>query len=168
MAKLLKIPVFDKDDYLERLFEERGIGNTDWRHKLSREADECFIDQSKSLPQVILVSHWRPRNVAVEFGTPTDWIVDSFEKIIELYCTCPVEIAASRFKNRTRHPGHVDKSRSFDETVAWLREYDKYLPLKIGQQIVVSTVDNKWAETIKQELPARISNLYLRRDVHER
>ena len=83
IAKYFKLPYFDKDDYLERLFVERGIGDSGWRHILSRKADEQFMKDSSSANEAVLVSHWRPMGLGVEFGTPAEWIAGSFGKVIE-------------------------------------------------------------------------------------
>jgi len=42
LAPLLDLPVIDKDQIHERLFEAEGIGNQEWRRTLSRESDEIF------------------------------------------------------------------------------------------------------------------------------
>ena len=49
IAKALNIPMFDKDDYLEKLFEERGINDLAWRQKLSRESDLQFVGEISRL-----------------------------------------------------------------------------------------------------------------------
>ena len=36
VAKALRLPMLDKDELLEALFESRGIGDADWRRRLSR------------------------------------------------------------------------------------------------------------------------------------
>lgn len=152
VSKLLDIPLLDKDDYLERLFDKRGVGDAEWRQKLSREADEYFIDESKSIDEVILISHWRPANITATFGTPTKWLEENFDKVIELYCDCSVEIAALRFTQRKRHVGHVDKLKTYDEIVRWLCEYEQYLPIGFGERINVKTRDTSWRTTLKQNV----------------
>jgi len=39
LAPLLRLPLIDKDDILERLYETRGTGDAAWRRALSRESD---------------------------------------------------------------------------------------------------------------------------------
>lgn len=71
IAKLLAIPILDKDDYLEALFEARGVGDMAWRHKLSREADVIFQREARSINRTVLVSHWRPKGALADYGTHT-------------------------------------------------------------------------------------------------
>jgi shikimate kinase len=56
LAPLLKLPIIDKDDILERLFEARGIGDKGWRRGLSRESDEIFQEEARKTQGVVLVS----------------------------------------------------------------------------------------------------------------
>jgi len=39
LAHALNLPLIDKDDILDRLFESKGVGNAAWRRTLSRESD---------------------------------------------------------------------------------------------------------------------------------
>ncbi len=159
VARILEIPLIDKDDILENLFEKLGTGGTEWRFQLSRGADLDFITASQELAHVVLVSHWRPQKLSVSFGTPVDWIPDSFETIIELLCHCPLKVAALRFKSRLRHPGHNDEAKTLSDVEAWLREYDQYLPIGIGERVVVNTADNEWRQKIKLELKRVLDDL---------
>ena len=156
VAKLLDIPYFDKDDYLENLFTKRGVGNPDWRQSLSREADVEFREDSIAENEVVLISHWRPKGLNVQFGTPTEWISDHFEKVIELYCDCPVELAATRFRSRVRHEGHVDESRSIGEVINWLKGYEKYLPMNLGQKVVIDSTESIGIQIAKDKITAVI------------
>jgi hypothetical protein len=45
---LLGLAVIDKDDILERLFDLKGVGNSDWRRALSREIDLIFRQESEA------------------------------------------------------------------------------------------------------------------------
>jgi predicted kinase len=43
LAGALDLPLIDKDEILESLFDSRGIGDASWRRKLSRESDADWI-----------------------------------------------------------------------------------------------------------------------------
>ena len=139
IADLLAVPFIDKDAFLEDLFRKRGIGGPGWRQRLSRESDRLFIDRAKREPRSVLVSHWRPVNHDATSGTPTEWLDQTFNQVVELYCACPVDVASRRFKRRQRHPGHLDGSRTLDETVSWMRQYAQHLPMMLGTLIEVDT-----------------------------
>jgi cytidylate kinase len=148
VSDLLSIPLLDKDDYLEALFESRGVGDSNWRHKLSREADQLFMSDAESKSKAVLVSHWRPKDASVHYGTPSDWLLSTFHDVIEIYCKCSVSVAANRFINRNRHMGHVDQSRSGTEIQAWLNEYAAFLPIGFGRCISVNSVNEEWKNEI--------------------
>ena len=132
-------PFLDKDIYLERLYEERGIGDSTWRQQLSLESNHLFIEDALIYDQVVLVSHWRPIAAEGPSGTPIKEVLGNYEQVIELYCECPIEQAAKRFINRRRHPGHLDDTRSSIEIMAWMHQYKACLPLDIGRLIAVDT-----------------------------
>ncbi len=135
VAEYLDMKFLDKDDYLESLFEERGIGNRDWRQKISRESDELFRRDAESQRVAVLVSHWRTDSGITNTGTPVKWIMQQFTNTIELYCKCPVEVAEKRFINRLRHPGHLDEMKTPRQIHEWMSEYQKHLPLSLGRLI---------------------------------
>ncbi|EPJ48798.1 MAG: hypothetical protein OFPI_27770 [Osedax symbiont Rs2] len=156
LSESMSLPMLDKDSYLELLFSQRGVGDSNWRQKLSREADKDFSRaaisaQNKRRP-VILVSHWRPTAEQLNFGTPTQWIEHNFSKVIELYCQCPVEIAAARFSKRVRHRGHLDLQKSASQIVEWLTAYSQYLPLNLATTITVDTASGYRLEDVIQQL----------------
>lgn len=144
VSESLSISLLDKDDYLESLFENHGIGGINQRQKLSREADVLFRTAAESENKVVLVSHWRPKNLQVDYGTPCTWIKDTFSTVIEIYCACSVGEASKRFRSRVRHPGHVDESRSTPEINAWLRAYAAHLPINVGRSFMINTENGKW------------------------
>ena len=146
VAEKFDVPLLDKDDYLERLFEERGIGDLAWRQKLSRESDALFQRDARGRKTAVLVSHWRPRGLDSTSGTPVEWLDSHYGHVIELFCRCSVEEAAKRFMNRVRHPGHRDGLKSREEIVAWMHSYDKLLPLTLGALEVVETDSGQGAD----------------------
>src|SRR5262249_40999498 len=119
----LSLPVVDKDDFLDALFEERGIGDSNWRAALSREADVRFAAAAQSVVGACLVSWWRhPTATGAESGTPTEWLRMLQPAVVEVYCHCALDTAAHRFMARARHAGHLDSLRSVSTLRAQLAE----------------------------------------------
>ena len=156
LSVALSIPLVDKDDYLELLFSQRGVGNSQWRAQLSREADDDFIGAAVAteyaFKPLILVSHWRPADQNLDFGTPTQWLEEHFSKVIELYCECPIEIAAARFSCRVRHRGHLDLEKTQGQVLQWLSNYSAYLPLNLSRTMTVNTAAGYQLEEVFQQL----------------
>lgn len=130
----------DKDDVLEALFESTSVRDTNDRRRLSRESDALFRDRASEFDEAVLVSHWRPTNELTHTGTPTDWLSVVFETVVEVHCICDPAIAATRFINRKRHIGHLDRTRSPDEVMTWMSSLSSGYPLGIG---AIVSVDSK-------------------------
>jgi hypothetical protein len=59
--------------------------------------------------------------------------------VVNVHCICDVEIAANRFLQRRRHPGHLDGESSAADVLASLRQLTELPALDIGQRIDVDT-----------------------------
>lgn len=138
LAPMLNLPLIDKDDILNRLFESKGVGNAAWRRTLSRESDVILQQDASSSRGAILVSFWRLPGMPSDSGTPTDWLDAPSHHVVNVHCGCELEVAASRFLQRRRHPGHLDGESSAD-VLASLRKLTQLPPLDIGPRIDVDT-----------------------------
>lgn len=154
LASLLGLAVIDKDDILERLFESKGIGNLASRRTLSRQSDLIFRQEAEASSGALLVSFWHLPGMPVDSGTPTDWLMGLSNRIVTLHCACPVEIAAARFRRRTRHSVHLDSARSCEQILASIRELAQLKPMEFGECVAVDTS----AEIELQNLVRRISS----------
>ena len=139
LAPVLDLPLIDKDDILNRLFMSKGVGNAAWRRTLSRESDVIFQSEATNSNGAILASFWRLAGMSSDAGTPTDWLDAPSHHVVNVHCGCELELAASRFLQRRRHPGHLDGESSSAELLASLRMLTQLPPLDIGPRIDVDT-----------------------------
>ena len=139
VAKRLEYEFFDKDDFLEDLYELEGVSSWEHRKKLSRLSDVAFLEAASKSGSAVLVSHWRPLLGNVESGTPSDWLEREYDLLVEVCCLCPPEEALRRFIARTRHPGHLDNQRDVKDLAERLDALDKRFPLKLGRLLEVRT-----------------------------
>src|SRR5437588_6028974 len=139
LAPLLNLPVLDKDEILERLYETKGIGNAAWRRALSRESDQLFQAAAFEAPGAILVSFWHLPGMASDSGTPIDWLGKLSHRVVHVACVCAPEVAAERWLQRTRHPGHLDDGASKEEVLASIRSIARLESLKVAPRIEVDT-----------------------------
>ncbi|WP_424247161.1 AAA family ATPase [Collimonas pratensis] len=139
VARGLGLSLLDKDDFLESLFEKKGVGDAQWRRKLSQDADRKFIAEAMDSPGSVLVSWWRHPRSSVESGTQTDWLASLPGVIVEIYCRCGADIAARRFLERQRHPGHIDSRWSYTELLASFSEQASLGPLSAGEILEINT-----------------------------
>ena len=139
LAPLLYLPLIDKDDILDRLYETRGIGSADWRRRLSREGDAILQHDATASNGAVLVSFWRVAGMADDSGTPTGWLSALSAALVHLHCVCDPDIAVTRFTSRTRHAGHLDASRSAEEVATSIRALASLPPPALGARIDVDT-----------------------------
>ena len=139
LARALNLPLIDKDDILERLFESKGIGDATWRRELSRKSDAILMADALASDGAVLVSHWHLPGMAPDSGTPTGWLMDLPGQVVNLRCICPPELAAQRFLQRKRHPGHLDSEISFVQALAGFQSLDSAGPLEAGFRVDVDT-----------------------------
>ncbi len=137
IADALDLPYLDKDEFLECLFDSEGVGDGARRQQLSRQSDAAFQEAAEALDAAVLISHWRPRGGPDDTGTPTVWLGETYDTIVEVHCVCSPECAAQRFLARERHPGHLDTARDADQTVRRMRRLAEGYPLGLGELINV-------------------------------
>ncbi|HKV08082.1 MAG TPA: AAA family ATPase [Thermoanaerobaculia bacterium] len=142
VAAALGLPMLDKDDILEALFESLGIGDAEWRRRLSRAADEVLRRQALASHGAVLASWWRHPASREESGTPSEWLRSLPGALVELHCACRPEVAAERFLARQRHEGHLDRFKSPTEILAGFRQQAKLGPLGLGRVVKVDTEQN--------------------------
>jgi len=151
LSRELGLPLIDKDTILEALFDSLGCPDPDVRTRLSRASDEVLFSLAASSVNPVLVNWWNhetapSRLLAI---TPT---------IVEVFCDCPVEVAAARFEARDRHPGHHDRRRSPAEIEEGIRRAREAFPgpLDLGGPLIrVDTSGDLDAEGIVSQARER-------------
>ena len=157
LAIPLCLPVIDKDEILERLFELKGTGDATHRRMLSRESDLIFEEEAKNSEGALLVSFWHSLGMPSDSGTPTNWLPRLSRRLVNLHCNCPPEIAAARFLNRKRHPGHLDGARSGEQLLADIRRIAELQPPDIGRRIEIDTSKDFDFDTLASSIVAALA-----------
>ena len=138
LAAESSLPLFDKDRFLERLFDDgRPIDPTE-RRALSSRADQELERAVRESEEAIVVSWWRHPRSAADSGTPTSWLEGLRGRVVEVYCEVSPEAAAKRFLGRARHPGHMDERWSYEDLLAQLTEAARRGPLNVGPVVKVN------------------------------
>jgi AAA domain len=139
LANALRLELLDKDDFLEALFDTRGVGDVGWRRQLSTAADAQFRRRAELSQGAVLTSWWKhPRSPSAS-GTPTDWLASLRGPRVEVHCRCSAAVAALRFLARARHPGHLDRRWTHAELLAAFEQQASFGPLCIGASLLVNT-----------------------------
>jgi glucokinase len=139
VAEALALPLFDKDEVLEALFEALGVGDETWRARMSRAADQVLMNLVTQSPGAVVVSWWKhPRSESAS-GTDSGWLSALPGKVLELHCRCSAEVAIERFFNRNRHPGHLDELKVRSDELAKFKRAAALGPLGVGPVVVCNT-----------------------------
>ena len=152
LGPALNLPVIDKDDILESLFETGEIGDAARRRTLSRESDEIFQRRAMATEGAVLASFWRLPGMPLDSGTPTDWLVTLSTHLVNVHCHCDAETAANRFLSRRRHPGHLDDEASRSEVLMSFRRLSVLPHLDIPHRIHVDTVEEPPLEEVVRKV----------------
>jgi adenylate kinase family enzyme len=140
LAVELGLPFIDKDDILESLFDTIGVASTEDRSRLSRASDAVMQTLASTAVGAVLTSHWRREEVSEDSGTPTDWLrARPAGTVIEVYCDCPPSMAADRFAERIRHPGHFDDNKTLANLVVQFESLAALGPWNLGTLIRAET-----------------------------
>ena len=139
IAKAMQLPFLDKDHLLEGLFDSHGVGDSAWRTKLSRAADEELRRQAGTSPGAVMASWWRHPLSTSASGTPTAWLTSLPGELVEVHCRCSPNVAADRFVSRNRHPGHLDGRYNRLELLANFEEQGLLGPLALGRIVQIDT-----------------------------
>ncbi|GAA1993906.1 AAA family ATPase [Catenulispora subtropica] len=149
LAHELGLPHLDKDGILEALYDSLGVGDHAWRNRLSRAADQVLFTIAADAGRAVLDNWWHHDTAPEKFQG-----LDA--QLIEVFCRCDVALAARRFQNRVRHPGHLDPDLTpaqLDERIAKIRTTFPG-PLRLGGPLI--TVDTT-GTVDTSELAAKIS-----------
>ena len=157
LAADLGLPLIDKDDILDRLFASKGVGDAAWRRTLSRESDRILQEEARLSTGAILVSFWRLPGMPSDSGTPVDWLGDPSYHLVNVHCVCSPEIAAERFAQRRRHPGHLDDVRSHADLVASLEALNRLAALDLGPRIEVDTTRELVLKDVERQVRALLA-----------
>jgi gluconate kinase len=142
LASRAELPLFDKDDFLERLFAASLPTTPLDRRQLSQRADRAFQSAVESSQGGIVVSWWKHPKSDRDSGTPTDWLLNLPGHLVELYCKCSPQVAVARFLSRRRHSGHLDELWSNQELSALLEQASSLGPLHIGAVVEVDCTES--------------------------
>ena len=138
LAGELNLPLLDKDDILEALFESHETVDVEVRQRLSRMSDAVLARLAVASQGAVLVSFWRHHMDNGHAGTPVDWVRALPGPMVEVHCVCDPEVAEGRFRARRRHPGHNDDAR-FPALSRQLEQLSKRGPLGLGPTVIVRT-----------------------------
>ena len=139
LAAELGFPLLGKDLIKETLHDalwgRGGLAEPEgpdlvWSQRLGAAAMELLWALGAEVPEVVLEANFRPGQ-----AYPRSKILALSAHPVEVYCACPLELAARRYAARAsaRHPVHVVTSVTPD----FMAEFDR--PVGVGELVTVDT-----------------------------
>jgi hypothetical protein len=121
-----KFPVLSTNVVKEQLYDTLGEGDGDdpcaWSRRLGAASMELMWTLAGYFPQVVLEANFRPHSTYER-----ERIAHLGERMVEVHCTCSIELAAERYAARARtdqhHPVHLlheltdELAAEFDQSV---------------------------------------------------
>src|SRR5262249_43442223 len=111
-----------------------------------------FQDEASASDGAVLTSMWHLPGMPADSGTPTAWLLELSSLFVQVHCVCSPELAARRFIDRKRHPGHLDASTTFGAVVDGLRAHLGGGVLDIEPRIDVDTSDTVRIDAVVFEI----------------
>ena len=113
----------------EALFDTLGTGDRKWSRKLGRATYDVLFAMARRVLEsgasCILESNFS--NAEPLRALPS-------ARVVQIFCSAPVDVVLERYSNRTRHPGHLD-----GEIAAELRgrlESEEWKPLELDGELI--------------------------------
>jgi predicted kinase len=148
----LGLPVFDRDDFKDVLFEILGWSDREWSVLLGSASWEalglCIDRLVRSGVSMVAESNFRPADALV--ARLRDLCDRAGALPIEVYCTAPAEVLWERFSARReaggRHPGHV----GFEVRETFLSDLEArpHGPLALGGVRIDVDTGPRWPDAI--------------------
>ena len=137
LAPELGLPLLDKDDILSPLLAALEVADPVTRHRLSRGADTVLHRLAAGSAGAVISSFWRWPQLSEASGTPTDWLESLTDSVVvEVFCQCPPQLAAKRFSERGRHPGHGDATKNTIDLIEQFTAWNSLAPLRTGRAVI--------------------------------
>ncbi len=104
LAATLRVALISKDTIKEALFDALGESTLDWSRKLGQASHVVMYALARQCPSAVLESHFWP-------GVSEAELQGIGKPLIQVYCSCPLELAVARYDARSadpsRHKGHL-------------------------------------------------------------
>jgi len=133
LAAELEFALLSKDAIKETLLDELGYADRAASRRIGAASGETIWRLAGDSPVPVIVESWLAPSIrdVVRAGLDRARI----EQVVEVWCSCPPDVARARYAGRARHPGHFDTELlpELDDVLATAE------PLALGPVIVADT-----------------------------
>ncbi len=129
LAAELELPLVNRDDIKEALYDTLGAGDLDWSRRLGIAAYAVLFTVTRRL-----LESGTDCIVETNFGRAEPFVDLPPARIVQIVCAVPEALLFERYTTRERHPGHNDAAK-VDELRARLAA-GEWRPLAIGGELI--------------------------------
>lgn len=156
LAEQLGLPLLSKDIVKEQLFDSLPRCSDDpmiWSRVLGGAAMELLWTLARQASTVVLEANFRPHS-----DLERSRLEGLRRPLVEVHCSCPAELAASRFADRARSPSRREEVHPLTAvSPELLAEFD--MPMGLGQLVVVDTTQAVDVQAIAAQVNSALRNL---------
>lgn len=133
LAQRLDLPLVEKDEIKETLFDTLGIGDVSWSQRLGGAVYPLIFLFLRHVleagqPVIAEANFFRGDQEGRFAELPT-------HRCLQIHCHAPLDVLLERYRSRpARHPGHLDESRA--DELAERYESGRNGPLELGGELV--------------------------------
>jgi predicted kinase len=151
IAERLRLPLIAKDTIKEALFDGLGAGDLAWSQRLgvgTYLAMVALLEDSVAAGASVVVEANFVRGSEIESR-----LAALPARLVQVHCSAPLEVLLERYRNRRRHPGHVDAERI--EALRDAVESGRHEPLDLpGETIHLDTSQELETEDVLARIEA--------------
>lgn len=158
LALQLRLPLFDKDDFKDLIFDEVGWSDREWSMRVGsaswRLLGLCIDRLLAAGVSLIVESNFRPESPIAAALRQLRSVGRA--RVVEVHCTADPEALWERFDRRRqlggRHPGHT----GFEERETFIADLKRrpHGPLEVGDLLVEIDTTSSWPDA--QQVATRI------------
>ena len=105
-----------------------GEVDRDWSRRLGGASMELLWALAARAGDMVIEANFHPHS-----ELELDKLRGLGDRVVEVHCACPAEVAVARYNARSRHEVHTVKQVA----LTWMERYDR--PVGIGSLIIVDT-----------------------------
>jgi predicted kinase len=134
LAESLQMNLIAKDPIKETLWDVLSPpdGNLEWSRRLGAAAMEVLWTLAAQSRRAVLEANFRPHS-----DYEKSKLIGLSANLVEVYCSCPPEVARDRYQRRAADSGHHAAHVTPTLDPALLAEFDQ--PIGVGKLIEVDT-----------------------------
>jgi len=151
LSQALSVPLLSKDSVKETLLDSLGFADRAASRRIGAAAGEVLWTLLADSPTSAVLESWLAPSLRELVKERL--LSSGIDQIVEVWCSCPQELAMARFSDRQRHSGHFDA----EFLPGYVEAFESAEPLALGPVLVVDTSAPVELERLTQSISAALA-----------